>query len=251
MPKPSVLITGCSEGGIGHSLALAFARQNYTVFATARTISKMSSMSNNPNITLIELDVTSPTSIQSAFDSVTKATNGKLDILYHNAGVRSITIALHSDWALAEWTFRTNLFAVVELTKVFMPLILKAGAGSKIVFSNSVAAVAPIPTQVLYDASKAALKMYADVLRLEVRPLDVHVVNIMTGSPYMPIVGIINKSWSVRKTVMPVGEYSTQVVAKVSQPNPPNQIWLGGNAALAWAIELFGMQWVYGLMFRK
>jgi len=181
MPKSSVLITGCSEGGIGHSLALAFARQNYQVFATARTISKMSSMADSPNITLLELDVNTPSSIQAAFHSISKATDGRLDILYHNAGVRSITMAIYSDWALAEWTFGTNFFAVVELTRVFMPLILNAGPGSRIVFSSSVAAVAPIPTQVIYDASKAALKMYSDVLRLEVQPLDIHVVNIMTG----------------------------------------------------------------------
>src|SRR4051812_1120021 len=119
MAQLTVLITGCSEGGIGHSLALEFARQNYHVFATARNVSKMSSMSGNLNVTLLELDVTSPKSIQTAVEAVSNATNGSLNILYHNAGVRSITMAIHSDWDLAEWTFRTNLCAVVELTRAF------------------------------------------------------------------------------------------------------------------------------------
>lgn len=179
--QPTVLITGCSEGGIGHSLAVQFAIKNYHVFATARRLSSMKSLSDNPNITLIELDVNSLSSIQSAFSTVSKQTGGTLDILYHNAGVRSIVPAIHSSWKLAEDTFKTNFFAVVEMNRVFMPLILKAGPGSKIVFTNSVAAVAPIPTQVVYDSSKAALNMYAKVLSMEVRPLGIKVVNVITG----------------------------------------------------------------------
>lgn len=179
--QPTVLITGCSEGGIGHALALQFAHQNYHVFATARRFSSMKSLSETTNMTLIELDVTSLTSIQSAFSVVSKHTGGTLDILYHNAGVRSIVLGMHSSWELAEDTFRTNLFAIVEMTRVFMPLVLNAGPGGKIVFSNSVAAVVPIPTQVIYDASKAALNMYAKVLAMEVRPLGVQVVNVITG----------------------------------------------------------------------
>lgn len=179
--QPTVLITGCSEGGIGHSLAVQFAIKNYHVFATARRLSSMKSLSDNPNITLIELDVNSLSSIQSAFSTVSKQTGGTLDILYHNAGVRSIVPAIHSSWKLAEDTFKTNFFAVVEMNRVFMPLILKAGPGSKIVFTNSVAAVAPIPTQVVYDSSKAALNMYAKVLSMEVRPFGIKVVNVITG----------------------------------------------------------------------
>ncbi|KAH7336663.1 short-chain dehydrogenase/reductase-like protein [Rhexocercosporidium sp. MPI-PUGE-AT-0058] len=247
MAQLTVLITGCSEGGIGHSLALEFARQNYHVFATARNDSKMSSMSGNLNVTLLELDVISPKSIQTAVEAVSNATNGSLNILYHNAGV------LQSLWrSTATGTWLNGHSGQTSslwwnLTRVFMPLILNSGAGSKIVFSNSVAAVAPIPTQVLYDASKAALDMYTKVLRLEARPLGVHVVNVMTGevgtttaeqtleklpegSPYESIASIINKSWTTRKTVMLVGKYSAQAVAKISQKNPPRQLWLGGNA---------------------
>jgi 1-acylglycerone phosphate reductase len=132
-------------------------------------------------VTLIELDVNSLTSMHSAFSIVSKRNGGTLDILYHNAGVRSIVLGMHSSWELAENTFKTNLFAIVEITRVFMPLVLNGGPRSKIVFSNCVAAVVPIPTQVIYDASKAALNMYAKVLAMEVRPLGVSVVNVITG----------------------------------------------------------------------
>jgi 1-acylglycerone phosphate reductase len=70
--QPTVLITGCSEGGIGHSLAVQFAHQSYHVFATARRPSNMKSLSENPSITLIELDVNSLPSIQNAFSIISK-----------------------------------------------------------------------------------------------------------------------------------------------------------------------------------
>ena len=50
---------------------------------------------------------------------------------------------------------------------------------------------------------------------------------------------------------MPVGKYTSQVVAKVIERTPPTEIWLGGNATLAWAIEILGIQWMYRLMFRR
>jgi 1-acylglycerone phosphate reductase len=179
--KPTILITGCSEGGIGYSLAVGFARQNFHVFASARRLSSMASLSNNPNITLLDLDVTSQESVQKAYKAVAKATGGTLDVIYHNAGVRSIVMGMHSDWELAEKTFKTNVFAVVEMTRVFMPLLLKAGPGSKVVLSNSVGALVPLPSTVLYSASKAALNMYAQVLDIELRPLGINVVNVITG----------------------------------------------------------------------
>ena len=58
--RKSVLITGCSEGGIGAGLAEAFCEKGYHVFATARTPSKTSqSLAQAPNVTVLTLDVLS------------------------------------------------------------------------------------------------------------------------------------------------------------------------------------------------
>ena len=41
MSQPVALVTGCSEGGIGYSLARNLASRGYKVFATARKTSNM------------------------------------------------------------------------------------------------------------------------------------------------------------------------------------------------------------------
>ena len=49
--KQSVLITGCSEGGIGYDLAKEFQRRGSHVFATARSPSKLANLKNLLNVT--------------------------------------------------------------------------------------------------------------------------------------------------------------------------------------------------------
>jgi 1-acylglycerone phosphate reductase len=178
---PTVLITGCSQGTIGHYLVLEFARRGYHVFASARRLSAMETLKDIPNVTLLELDVTSTASVQAAHDLVAAATGGTLDILYHNAGVRSVAMAIHTDKKMADWLMGANFTAVVGMTTVFVDLLLKAGKGSKIVFTGSIGGRVPAPSNAVYSAAKAALHMYADVLRLEMRPFGIDVVTVVTG----------------------------------------------------------------------
>lgn len=85
MTPKSVLITGCSEGGIGHSLALEWKSKDYRVFATARTLSSMTTL-QQAGIDCFEMDVTELDTVKSVKDQVAEKTGGTLDILVNNAG---------------------------------------------------------------------------------------------------------------------------------------------------------------------
>src|SRR5687767_8478700 len=84
-PRKTVLITGCSEGGIGDGLAKAFHKTGLRVFASARNLSKIAHF-DALGIETIQLDVTDPISISAAVKTVSALTNGTLDFLVNNSG---------------------------------------------------------------------------------------------------------------------------------------------------------------------
>ncbi|EFE44921.1 hypothetical protein TRV_00294 [Trichophyton verrucosum HKI 0517] len=84
--RKSVLITGCSPGGIGHSLALEFQRNGLRVFATARNKEVLVDLEEK-GIEALDLVVDNEKSILACFDEV-KSRLGEskgLDILVNNA----------------------------------------------------------------------------------------------------------------------------------------------------------------------
>lgn len=141
--QKTVLITGCSDGGIGSALAKAFQSQGLLVFATARTVSKMKSLEQLPSIRLLPLDVTSSASIDAAVDAVKKETNGKLDYLINNAATNQYFPVLDTNIAEAKQMFDTNYWGALETTEKFSPLLI-AKKGT-IVSISSISAHANIP----------------------------------------------------------------------------------------------------------
>ena len=81
----TVLITGCSDGGLGCALAVQLQKVGYRVFATTRNIAKMASLPND--IERLAMDVTSTQSIKDCAEEVSKRTGGTLSMLVNNAGV--------------------------------------------------------------------------------------------------------------------------------------------------------------------
>jgi len=171
------LITGCTPGGIGHFLALEFAEKGFHVLGTVRDPSKYSSP--HKNITFLPLELTSIESIRELRKRVTEITDGKLDILYNNAGRNYVVPALDYDTDELHELFEANVFAVMHMCREFTPLLIEAKG--TIVQTGSVAGILPYVWGAPYNASKAALHSYTNTLRVELAPLGVRVVNIITG----------------------------------------------------------------------
>lgn len=141
--QKTVLITGCSDGGISSALAKAFQSHGLRVFATARTLAKMASLEQLPSVTLLPLDVTSYPSIDAAVEVVKRETNGTLDYLINNAAINQYSPALDIDIAQAKKLFDTNYWVALEVTQKFAPLLI-AKKGT-IVGISSISAQANIP----------------------------------------------------------------------------------------------------------
>ncbi|MCJ1401459.1 hypothetical protein MMC11_004672 [Xylographa trunciseda] len=176
----SVLITGASSGSVGSALAVAFAAQGFTVFAGLRTMSKLDpSLSVLPNVTVVALDVTSEESIAAALDIVTSKTKGSLDCLVNNAGFTYTSPLVDTDIATAKKMFDVNFWGVLNMTKAFVPL-LKTAKGT-VVNISSVGAIVHTPYLGIYSASKSALTIASETLRLELAPFDINVITAMLG----------------------------------------------------------------------
>jgi 1-acylglycerone phosphate reductase len=270
----SVLITGCSENTIGNALAHEFAKRQWTVYATARNPNKMANLKSIPNIKLIALDVMDGKTVFAAREQIAHDQGGKLDLLYHNAGVRSMSMAI--DYNISErksaeteepyirsddtWMFEGNVTSVMALTRAFSKLII--AAKGTVAISGSGSGRAPLPGSGTYNATKAAIEMYSRTLRVEMQPFGVHVVYVMTGavatpmnlqrldfandSPYKPIADKIAAGWEPEKGVEPMSteDYGRYVVDHVARTNPPHLVWSGTGVNILWWLQKLGLFWM-------
>lgn len=126
-PK-SVLITGCSAGGLGAALALAFQKHGYIVFATARSPGKIpATLTDLPNVHALSLDVTSDESVYAAAKSVKAALRGKgLNVLFNNSGIGYSSSLLDLDLERAKQLYEVNLWGVIRTTQAFADLVIEA-----------------------------------------------------------------------------------------------------------------------------
>jgi len=128
----------------------------------------------------ITLDVTDSASIAAAVAKV-QADHGRLDILVNNAGILvDAPDKAPSKQTLETWrkTFDTNVFAVVEVTQAFLPL-LKAAPAARIVNVSSQLGSFGLHTNPAssiygykipaYDASKSAVNAWTVHLAYELR----------------------------------------------------------------------------------
>jgi len=124
MTLKTVLITGCSAGGIGGALALALAKQGHHIFATARNPSKIAAeLTALSNVTVLTLDVTSQASVQSAAKAVTSSGRG-LDVLVNNAGVGYVAPILDMDIEQVQKLYETNVWGCVRTVQAFQDLLI-------------------------------------------------------------------------------------------------------------------------------
>ncbi|PQE16146.1 oxidoreductase short-chain dehydrogenase reductase family protein [Rutstroemia sp. NJR-2017a BVV2] len=253
----TVLITGCSAGGSGSALAEVFEKRGLHVFATARTLSKMSHLKDLPNITLLELDITSSQSITTALDIVKAQTNGKLDYLVNNAGQSMVMPALDTDIEEAKKIFDVNYWGTIATIQAFAPYII--AAKGTIVNICSISGYVNAPWMSIYGASKAALMLQSETMRLELAPFQVKVLAVVSGVvatnimshgndwklPPQSLYSKVSKAIEARATgadvkasqKMDPKKFANKVVTDVLS-GASGRTWRGSIASVVWLMTL-------------
>ena len=248
--KRTVLVTGCSPGGIGHALAVQFHSKGLHVFATARNVKAVADLTDL-GVEVLQLEVTSPEGVAEVKRHISERTNGSLNYLVNNAGRNYTVPALDFDLTEVQATFDTNVFAVMRMCQTFAPLLIQAKG--TIVQIGSVAGKIPYVFGSAYNASKAALHTYSDTLRVELAPFDVKVMVVVTGgvqsniarthrelpkdSLYHPLeTEYRRRQVHSQDTAMETTVYAEGVVEAALKAKPARTLWRGHHAWNVWLL---------------
>ena len=175
------LITGASSG-IGLALAHVFAREGYDLFLVARDKDSLREaaarirVDYGVDVRFLALDLTDSGAVWTLVDAVAS----EVDVLVNNAGVGVFGLLQETSWEREEAMLQLNVRVLSELTKVYVPRMLKQGWG-RILNVSSVAAFLPGPYMSVYYASKAYVKSFSESLAEELRGSEVLVTCLCPG----------------------------------------------------------------------
>jgi len=256
-PKRTVLITGCSDGSLNSTLALAFHAAGWRVFATARNPAKLSAALAT-GIETLHLDTLSSSSSISAAVSRLSTILGPdagLDALVNNAGAGYSIPLMDIDFDKAKEIYELNVWSPIAVTKAFLPLLRRSKHeyGALVVNNTSIVgqASATVPFAGVYNSSKAAATSLTEALRLELGVLGIKVVNLVTGSvnsgfqdnktkpelpensPYRKVKAEVEKSIAGEgvNNGMDRERWAEEVVRELGKRNPSYWVWKGGFSA--------------------
>ncbi|NDV44084.1 SDR family oxidoreductase [Flagellimonas sediminis] len=175
MENKVVLITGGSSG-IGKSIGTFLSAKGCKVYGTARN------PQNYPDFDtfeLVQLDVKDTESVKNAVKQVI-AKAGRLDVLINNAGMGITGPIEETPHEEILNVFDTNFHGPVHMMKAVLPQMRKQGGGT-IINITSIAGYMGLPYRGFYSATKGALGLITEALRMEVKDFDVTVTNIAPG----------------------------------------------------------------------
>ena len=185
----TVLVTGASSG-IGRALVLEYARRGAKVIAAARREAELASLCDEVKAaggkaSFIVCDVTDT---EAATELVRKAERdlGSLDMLISNAGVGGSTHASRLDVASVSRMIDVNVRGAIAPLVAAIPIMLGQKHG-QLVGVSSLAGRRALPTAAAYNASKAALSMFLETLRIDLDPSGILVTDVQPGFVATPI----------------------------------------------------------------
>ena len=212
----TIVIPGATSG-IGLALALALRDRGNTVIVGGRRTALLEEIAReNPGIHTVEIDTADPDSIADAAARVI-ADHPDLNVLVTMAGImrpenwRSAAGFLES----AEQTVVTNVLGPVRLIAAFVEH-LQSRPDATIMTVSSGLAFAPLAVTPSYNASKAAIHMLSESIRLQLADTTVSVLELEPPSVRTDLM----PGQADNPFAMPLDEFVAEVVQLIeTQPD--------------------------------
>ena len=181
----TALSTGATSG-IGAACARKFAGAGYRVIITARRAEQLAVMTGDlqkefgVEVLPLCFDVRDLDAVKRALDSIPAAWRD-IDVLINNAG---LALGLEPEYAgdFADWEtmIDTNVKGLLYMTRLVVPGMVDRLKGH-IINIGSVAGDAAYAGGAVYCATKAAVKVLSDGLRIDLAHTPVRVTNLKPG----------------------------------------------------------------------
>lgn len=181
----TALITGATSG-IGAACASKFAGAGYRVIITARRAEQLAVMAGDLQrefgVEALPLcfDVRDLDAVKRALDSIPAAWRD-IDVLINNAG---LALGLEPEYAgdFTDWEtmIDTNVKGLLYMTRLVVPGMVERLKGH-VINIGSVAGDAAYAGGAVYCATKAAVKVLSDGLRIDLAHTPVRVTNLKPG----------------------------------------------------------------------
>jgi NAD(P)-dependent dehydrogenase (short-subunit alcohol dehydrogenase family) len=227
------IVTG-GGSGIGRAVALALAKDGYSVVVAGRRQDALdATMAEGSNLggrmLAVGADVADPASVRSLF-AKTQETFGRLDLLFNNAGSGAPAIPLE-DLTYEQWraVVDTNLTGAFLCTQEAIKLMKgQQPGGGRIINNGSISAHAPRPNSAPYTATKHAITGLTKSTSLDCRKYGIACGQIDIGNAATDMTrpmaeGIVQASGSVQvEPRMDVEHVASAVVYMASLPLDAN-----------------------------
>jgi NAD(P)-dependent dehydrogenase (short-subunit alcohol dehydrogenase family) len=194
------VVTG-GNSGIGLATAKRFVAEGAYVFITGRRQAELDSAVKaiGESVIGVQGDVTKLDDLDRLYATV-KATNGRIDVLFANAGITEVAYLSEITEERFYRVFNTNVKGLLFTVQKALPLIPD---GASIILNASTAASVGNPASSVYSATKAAVRSFARTWILDLKERKIRVNAISPGPTNTPILGGISE------------QIKTSVVAKV------------------------------------
>jgi NADP-dependent 3-hydroxy acid dehydrogenase YdfG len=219
-----VLVTGASSG-IGEATARALAAAGATVVVGARRVERLETLvadieAAGGKAMARGLDVTSRESVQAFVDAAREA-YGRIDVMVNNAGVMPLSplAALKVD----EWDqmIDVNIRGVLHGIAAALPVMEARGEG-QIINIASTAGHQILPSGAVYCATKFAVRVISEALRMETDKVRVTVVSpgattseLAHTITHAPTAAFVDE---YRKQILPAEAIARAVLFAIEQP---------------------------------